>query len=78
MAKHPVPFSWSAVLLAPLVIPVPATIFLVSGGAHPLAAFVFCALVGYTFTLAVVACLLLPTLWLTSQVIRIRPWLPPV
>jgi hypothetical protein len=52
MAKHPVPFSWSAVLLAPLVIPVPAGVLFAGGSAHPVAAFGLGALVGYLLTLA--------------------------
>lgn len=78
MAKHPVPFSWSALLLAPLVIPVPTAVVLVAGSKNPIAAFGFCTLVGYIFTLAVVGCLLLPAFWLVSWVANIKTWLPPV
>jgi hypothetical protein len=78
MTKHPVPFSWGAVLLAPLVAPVPAGVLFVTGSVHPAAAFGLGALVGYIFALAMVGGLLLPTLWLVSWVARINAWLPPV
>jgi hypothetical protein len=78
MAKHPVPFSWSALLLAPLVIPVPAGVLFVGGSVHPVAAFGLGALVGYIFTLAMVGGLLLPSLWLVSWAAKIKTWLPPV
>jgi hypothetical protein len=78
MAKHPVPFSGSALLLAPLVIPVPAGVLFVEGSIHPVAAFGLGALVGYIFTLAVVGGLLLPALWLVSWMARITRWLAPV
>jgi hypothetical protein len=78
MAKHPVPFSWSALLLAPLVIPAPAAVLLIAESVHPIAAFGVFTLVSYIFTLAVVGCLLLPTLWLVSWVVPIKTWLAPV
>jgi ABC-type glycerol-3-phosphate transport system permease component len=78
MAKHPVHFSWSAVLLAPLVLPVPAGVLFVEGSAHPVLAFGLGALIGYIITLAMVCCLLLPTLWLVSWSAKIKAWLPPV
>jgi hypothetical protein len=78
MTKHPVPFSWSAFLLAPLVIPVPAAVLLVGGSNYPVTAFGFGVLIGYIFTLAMVGWLLLPALWLVSWVINIKRWLPPV
>ena len=78
MAKHPVPFSWSALLLAPLVIPGPTAALFVVGTKNPLSAFGFFALIGYLFTLAVVGGLLLPALWLVSWITRIKPWLSPV
>jgi hypothetical protein len=78
MAKHPVPFSWRALLLAPLVIPAPTAVVFVTGSKNPIAAFGICTLLGYVFTLAVVGCMLLPTLWLVSWVANIRAWLTPV
>jgi hypothetical protein len=78
MAKHPVPFSWSALLLAPLVISAPAAILFVGGSNYRVVAFGLGALVGYIVTLAAVGCLLLPALWLVSRVTRIKPWLSPV
>jgi hypothetical protein len=78
MAKHPFPVSWRALLQAPLVIVVPAAIFLDSGTKHPIVAFGIFALMSYIFTLAVVSWLLLPALWLVSRVTSISTWLPPV
>jgi hypothetical protein len=75
MAKHPIPFSWKALRLAPLLIPVPTAVLFVSGSTHPLVAFGVGAAVGYVFTLAVVGCLLLPALWLVSWVANIKAWL---
>lgn len=72
MAKHPVPFSWRALLLAPLVIPVPMAVLFVIGSTNPIVAFGFFTAAGYVFTLAVVGCVLLPTLWLVSWVVNIR------
>jgi hypothetical protein len=76
MAKHSLPFSWRALLLAPLVIPVPmAALFVfVTGSKNPIAAFGFLT-IGYVFTLAVVGCVLLPTLWLVSWLANITAWL---
>jgi hypothetical protein len=68
----------SALLLAPLVIPVPAGVLFVSGSVHPVAAFGLGAVVGYLFALMMVGWLLLPTLWLVSWVAPIKAWLPPV
>ena len=78
MAKHPVPFSWRALLVAPLVIPVPTAVVFVTDSRNPIAAFGFCVLVGYVLTLAVVGCALCPTLWLVSWVAPIRAWLTPM
>lgn len=78
MSRHTVPFSLSALFQAPLVIIVPAAVFLASGSRIPIAAFVICALVSYVFALVVVGCLLLPALWLVSCVARIKTWIPPV
>src|SRR3954471_18072725 len=78
MAKYPVPFSWGAVLLAPLVVPVPAGVLFVTGSVHPIAAFGLGALVGYIFTLAMIGGLLLPALWGVSCAARIKAWMPPV
>jgi hypothetical protein len=78
MPKHIVPFSWRALLLAPLVISGPAGVLLASGSKYPIVGFGICALVSYVFALAVTACLLLPALWLVSRVASITAWLPPV
>ena len=78
MTKHTVPFSRSALLQAPLVIVVPAAVFLASGSRVPIAAFAICALVSYVFTLLVVGCLLIPSLWLVSWVASIKTWIPPL
>lgn len=78
MAKHPVPFSWRAFLLAPLVIQIPTGVLFALESVHPIAAFGLGVLVGYLFTLAMVGCLLLPMLWLVSWAARIMTWLPPV
>jgi hypothetical protein len=78
MSRHPVPFSQRAVLLAPLVILVPAGALLASGGRNPVVAFAVCALVSYAFTLGVVCLLFLPALWIVSWVTRIRTWVPHV
>jgi hypothetical protein len=78
MSKHTVPFSQSALLQSPLVIIVPAAVFLASGSRIPIAAFVIFALVSYVFTLLVVGCLLIPALWLVSWVASIKTWIPPV
>jgi hypothetical protein len=78
MPKHPVPFSLSALLKAPLVISVPAAVLLASGGKNPFVAFGICALISYVFTLAVVCCLLLAALWFVSRVASIKAWVPPV
>ncbi len=72
------PFSSSAVLLAPLAILVPAAALLASGGRNPIVAFAVCALVSYAFTLGVVCLAFLPALWIVSWVTRIRTWVPPV
>jgi hypothetical protein len=74
MAKHPVPFSWRALLLAPLVIPVTMAVLFVTESKNPIAAFGFLTVL-YVLTLAVVGCVLLPTLWLVSWVANIRAWL---
>jgi hypothetical protein len=47
----------------------------VTGITNPIAAFGFLTAVGYVFTLVVVGCVLLPTLWLVSRVANIRAWL---
>jgi hypothetical protein len=78
MAKLPFPFSWSALLIAPLVTSIPAGILLAAESIHPVVAFGLGALVGYIFTFAVEGGLLLPALWLVSRVVGIKPWLPPV
>jgi len=78
MAKHPVPFSLSAVLLAPLVIPVLFGVLLGGGNQHPIAAFAISTLLGYIFTLGVVGGLLLPAFWLVSRFTRITKWRAPV
>jgi hypothetical protein len=74
MAKHPVPFSWRALLLAPLVIPVPMAVLFVTESKNPIAAFGFLTVL-YVLTFVVVGCVLLPTLWLVSWVANIRAWL---
>jgi hypothetical protein len=78
MAKYSVPFSWSALLKAPLFIVVPAAVFLDSGTKHPFVAFGVFVLLSYVFTLAVVSWLLLPMLWLVSRVSSVKTWQPPV
>jgi hypothetical protein len=78
MANHPFPFSWRALLQAPLVIFIPLAFFLDSGATHPFVAFGVFAVISYVFTLSVVACLLIPALWLVSRVAIVRTWLPPV
>ena len=76
MARRIVPLSWRALLLAPLVISVPAAVLLASGSRVPIAAFAMFALISYLFTLATMGCLFLPALWLAGRVGSVGTWLP--
>jgi hypothetical protein len=78
MAKHPFPFSQRALVQAPLVILLPLAFFLDTGATHPFLAFGIFAVISYIFTLAVVACLFVPALWLVSRVASVGTWLPPI
>ena len=73
--RNPVPFRWAALSLSALVIPVPVGIVAAIGTLHPFFAFVFYTGVGYVFTLAVIAFLLLPAVWILSWVVPIKGWL---
>jgi hypothetical protein len=73
--RNPVPFRWAALTLSALVIPAPIGLLTAIGSLHPVYAFVLFTGVGYVFTLAIIAVLLLPALWILSWVAPIKGWL---
>jgi hypothetical protein len=73
--RNPVPFRWAALTLSALVVPAPFGLDLAMGAIHPVYAFLVCAGLGYVLALAIIAGLLLPTLWVLSWVTPIEGWL---
>lgn len=76
--RNPVPFHWAALALSALVTPAPIGLDMAIGSLHPVYAFVIFAGIGYVLTLAIIATLLLPALWILSWVTPIKGWITAV
>jgi hypothetical protein len=72
--RTPVPFSWPALILSALVVPAPIGLVFALGTLQPLFAFWLFTGCGFVVTLAILALVLLPALWLLSWVTPIKGW----